>query len=79
MSNEKEKYLIETYTDKYRSLYQAIMINLDMDKETNGRESRYARCQINPNLTILLLREYYDENMKLLRIEELNDDYYFEV
>ena len=49
------------------------------DKETNGKESFYARNQVNPNLTILLRKEYYDNNMKLLKKEEIiNDDWYFE-
>ena len=54
---KKAKWLIEKYTDKYRSLYQAIMIDLYKDKESNGKESFIARQQINPNLTILLYKE----------------------
>ena len=50
---EKAKWLIETYTDKYRSLYQAIMIDLEQD----GREQNFQRSRINPNLTILLREE----------------------
>lgn len=76
---KKAKWLIEKYTDKYRSLYQAIMIDLDKDKEVNGKESFIARQQINPNLTILLYKEYYDVNMKLIKKETIvNDNWYFE-
>lgn len=76
---KKVRYLIEKYTDDYRSLYQAIMIDLKLDKENNGKESIYARKQINPNLKILLEQEYYDENMKLLeRKIVINDNWYFE-
>ena len=76
---KKARYLIEKYTDEYRTLYQAIMIDLKLDKESNGKESIYARKQINPNLKILLEQEYYDENMKLLERKTLiNDNWYFE-
>ncbi|MBR2248693.1 MAG: hypothetical protein IJ880_17055 [Bacilli bacterium] len=75
----KPKFLIEKYTDKYRSLYQAIMIDLDRDKETDGKESYCARYNINPNLTILLEKEYFDKDMELLKREKLiNDEWYFE-
>lgn len=75
----KPKFLIEKYTDKYRSLYQAIQIDLDRDKETDGKESYCARCNLNPNLTILLEKEYRDVNYKLLKREKLiNDEWYFE-
>ena len=76
---KKAKWLIEKYTDKYRSLYQAIMIDLDKDIEVNSKESFIARQQINPNLTILLSKEYYDANMKLIKKENIiNDNWYFE-
>lgn len=79
MKKKKAKWLIEKYTDKYRTLYQAIMIDLDKDKATNGKESFCARQLINPNLTTLLYKEYYDKNMKLLEREEIiNDNWYFE-
>lgn len=80
MKNNKKvnepKYLIEKYTDKYRTLYQTIMINIE---ETNGKESYCARNQISPNLTILLEKEYYDNDMKLIKREQItNDNWYFE-
>lgn len=79
-SKDKEaKWLVEKYTDKYRSLYQAIMIDLHMEKKTNGQSSRFERSKINPNLTILLCEEYFDKDMKLLkRIDAINDNWYFE-
>jgi len=79
MKNKKPKWLIEKYTDKYRTLYQAIMIDLDRDKKSNGKESSLARQCINPNLNILLYKEYYNEKMELLEKEEIiNDNWYFE-
>lgn len=78
-NNKRPKYLIEKYTDKYRSLYQAIMIDLDKDEASNGKESYWARNQVNPNLTILLEQAYYDNDMNLIKKEKLiNDNWYFE-
>ena len=75
MKKKKAKWLIETYTDKYRSLYQAIMIDLEQD----GREQNFQRSRINPNLTILLREEYYSKDMELLETNHLiNDNWYFE-
>lgn len=75
MKKKKAKWLIETYTDKYRSLYQAIMIDLEQD----GREQNFQRSRINPNLTILLRKEYYSKDMELLKTNYIiNDDWYFE-
>lgn len=71
---EKAKYLIETYTDEYHSLYQAIQINLDFDKESEGKHSQSVRHGINPNLTKLVSRKYYDKNMKLLKCELGSDE-----
>ena len=65
----KEKYLIETYTDEYKTLYQAIQIDLELDKKSNGNHSLCVRESINPNLTILVSKKYYDKNMKLLKCE----------
>ncbi len=79
IKDKKPKYLIEKYTDKYRSLYQAIMIDLDLDKESNGNESRFVRSKINPNLTILLEEEYRNKDMELIERKQLiNDNWYFE-
>lgn len=63
------KYIIETYTDKYHTLYQAIQINLDFDKESDGKHSQSVRSGINPNLTELVSIKYYDKDMKLLKCE----------
>lgn len=71
---ENAKWLVEVYTDKYRSLQQAIMINLDMP----GEEKNFQRSRVNPNLTILIREDYYDKDMKLLKSEQLNDNWHFE-
>ncbi len=67
---KKPKYLVEKYTDDYKSLYQAIMINLELDKESNGKHSRKLRASINPNLTHLISKQYFTEKMKLIKEEK---------
>lgn len=66
---KKIRYVEEIYTDEYRTLYQAILIDVDLDKESNGLHSRGARAMINPNLTILLKRRYLTDNYKLVKEE----------
>lgn len=67
---KKVKYIQEIYTDEYHTLMQAIMWDVNLDKASNGKESRYAESSINPNLTILLERKYLDKNCKLIKEEK---------
>lgn len=66
---KKIRYIEEIYTDKYRTLYQAILINVDLDKESNGLHSKNVRRLVNPNLTTLLKRRYLTDNYKLVKEE----------
>lgn len=61
-------YIEETYTDKYKSLYQVIRINTFLDKMSNGMHSKELRAKINPNLDILIRKTYLNENF-----EQIND------
>ena len=70
----KIKYIEEIYTDKYRTLYQAILIDVYLDKESNGLYSKSVRATINPNLTILLKRRYLTDNYKLVKEEKIGSD-----
>ena len=63
----KIKYIEEIYTDKYRTLYQAILIDVDLDKKSNGLHSKSVRTEINPNLT-LLKRRYLTDTYKLVKV-----------
>ena len=73
----KPKYLIEKYRDEYNTLHQSIMIDLDINEQSNGRELIFARAKINPNLTILYETFHEDKNHKLLDMQRLiNDDWY---
>lgn len=66
---KKIRYIEEIYTDKYRTLYQAILIDIDLDKESNGLHSKNVRRLVNPNLTILLKKRYLTDNYKLVKEE----------
>lgn len=70
---KKIRYIEEIYTDKYRTLYQAILIDVDLDKESNGLYSKSVRSMINPNLTILK-RRYLTDNYKLVKEEIIGSD-----
>ena len=63
----------EIYTDKYKTLYQAILINIDLDKKSNGLHSKNVRAMINPNLTILK-RRYLTDTYKLVKEEIIGSD-----
>ena len=75
----KSKYLIEKYRDEHNTLHQAIMIDLDMNKQSNGEELRFTRGQINPNLTILYETYHLDKNYKLLDMQRLINDEWYEI
>lgn len=70
---KKIRYIEEIYTDKYRTLYQAILIDVDLDKKSNGLYSKSVRETINPNLTILK-RRYLTDNYKLVKEEIIGSD-----
>ena len=71
---KKIRYIIEIYTDKYRTLYQAIQIDVDLDKESNGLHRKNVRAVVNPNLTTLLKRRYLTDNFKLVKEELMGGD-----
>ena len=60
---KEARYLKETYIDQYHTLTQSILIDLVMDKESNGNYSSSLRLTVNPNL-YLYKTEYLDINMK---------------
>lgn len=66
---KKIRYIEEIYTDEYRTLYQAIQIDVDYDKKSNGMYSKELRKSVNPNLTILLKRRYLTDIYELIKEE----------
>lgn len=71
---KKVRYIEEIYTDKYKTLYQAIRIDVDYDKKSNGMYSKELRKSVNPNLTILLKRRYLTDIYELIKEEIIGDD-----
>lgn len=71
---KKVRYIEEIYTDKYKTLYQAILIDTWLDEKSNGRHSKEIRASVNPNLTILLKRKYLTDNYKLVKEEIIGDE-----
>ena len=71
---KKIRYREEIYTDEYRTLYQAIQIDVDYDKKSNGMYSKELRKSVNPNLTILLKRRYLTDIYELIKEEIIGDD-----
>ena len=70
---KKIRYIEEIYTDEYRTLYQAIQIDVDYDKKSNGMYSRELRKSVNPNLTILLKRRYLTDIYELIKEEIIGE------
>ena len=70
---KKIRYIEEIYTDKYRTLYQAILIDVYLDKKSNNLYSKSVREMINPNLTILK-RRYLTDNYKLVKEEIIGSE-----
>jgi len=73
------RYLIECYRDEYNTLHQTIMIDLIINKQSNGEELRFMRGKINPNLIILYETYHEDKNHKLLDMQRLINDEWYEI
>ena len=55
MKSAKDKtprYRIETYRDKYKTLSQSIIIDLEEEKESEDKSTIFLRGKINPNLEL---------------------------
>lgn len=71
---KKIRYIHEIYTDKYRTLYQAIQIDIDCDEKSKGLHSKNIRRLINPNLQILLRKDYLTEDYEIVKEKIIGDD-----
>lgn len=70
---KEARHLKETYIDEYHTLTQSILIDLVLDKESNGNHSRSLRLTVNPNL-YLYKTEYLDINMEVIEKWKINKD-----
>lgn len=63
IKDKTPRYRVEYYKDKYNSLHQAIQIDLEEEKQSDGKSTILYRNQINPNLTNhyrnIILNKYY--------------------
>ena len=71
---KKCRYIEEIYTNKYKTLYQAILIDTWLDEKSRGRHSMELRTSIIPDLTILLKRRYLTDISEVLKEEIIGDD-----
>lgn len=71
---KKIQFIEEIYTDKYRTLQQAIFWDADLDKQSNGMESSFKISSVNPNLITLLERRYLDKNCKIIKREIIGEN-----
>lgn len=62
---DKIRYVVEVYSDEYRTLNQAIKYRYGHDEE-DYRERDFWRSKINPNLTKLIRTEFLDANREIL-------------
>lgn len=64
---KEARYLEETYTDEHHTLTQTILIDLVLDRESNGNHARVLRSYVNPNL-FLFKTKYLDINMDVMEV-----------
>ena len=70
---KKIRYIHEVYTDEFRTLFQKIEIDVKLDEESKGWHSKNLRKSVNPNLTILLRKDYLTDDYKLVKEEIIGD------
>ena len=71
---KKVRYIEEIYTDKYKTLYQSILIDVELDIKSNGLHRKEIRAMVNPNLTILFKKRYLTNNYTMIKEEIIGDD-----
>lgn len=71
---KKVRYIEEIYTNKYKTLYQAILIDTWLDEKSRGRHSMELRTSIIPDLTVLLERRYLTNVFEVLKEEIIGDE-----
>ena len=71
---KKIRYIHEVYTDEFRTLFQAIEIDVKLDKESKGCHSKNVRRLINPNLQILLRKDYLTDDYKIVKTERYQNE-----
>lgn len=62
---KKLKYIKETYMDDYKTLTQAILIDVEMNEKSNGMCASCLRASINPNLHLVKTEEIYEKEGRI--------------
>lgn len=73
VKDKEPKYRVEYYRDEYKTLHQAIIIDLKEEKETNGLSTIFTRGKINPNLTDHYRELILNKNWEVLKDYDLKD------
>jgi len=72
IKDKTPRYRVEYYRDEYNSLQQAIIIDLEEDKETDGYTTRFYRSKINPNLTHHYKTLILNKHNQILEVHKLD-------
>lgn len=73
IKDKTPRYRVEYYRDEYNTLHQAIQINLEEEKRTNGKSTILYRRQINPNLTHFYREVILNKNYQVLKDEKFEN------
>lgn len=73
IKDEKPRYRVEYYRDDYNTLHQAIQIDLEEEKQSNGESTRFYRSKINPNLTHFYRELILNKSYQVLKDEKVEE------
>ena len=73
IKDKTPRYRIEYYRDDYNTLHQAIQIDLEEEKQSNGETTRFYRSQVNPNLTHFYKEIIVNKYYQVLKEEKIED------
>ena len=63
---KKLKYIKETYIDDYKTLTQAILIEVRLNELSNGMLASALRAGVNPNLHLVKTEEIYEKEGRII-------------
>lgn len=71
---KKIRYIHEMYTDEFRTLFQMIEIDIKLDEESKCYHSKNVRRLVNPNLKILLRKDYLTYDYEIVKTERYQNE-----
>lgn len=63
---KKLKYIKEIYIDDYKTLTQAILIDVEMNEKSNGMLASALRAGVNPNLHLVKTEKIYEKEGRII-------------